>query len=119
MAMLLVNGVALPDPSEMTWGLQDVSASDAGRTEDTIMWKNRVGQKRKLQVGWQNIDPAKTASILQAVNPEYIDLTYFDAMSGNTETRTFYVGDRSAPVKWWYGATGRYYSKVTFNFIER
>lgn len=119
MAMLIVNGVALPDPSEMSWGLMDVSASDAGRTEDTRMHKNRLGQKRKIELGWNNIKPAAASMILQAVNPEYINVTYFDAMSGTMQTREMYVGDRSAPLKWWHGSTGRYYSRLSFNLIER
>ena len=119
MAMLAVNGVTLRSPSEMTWGLQDVSDKAAGRTEDALMWKNRVAQKRKLSCGWQGISPADASAILTAVNPEYISVTYFDAMDGQNETRTFYVGDRSAPIKYWHGANGKIYSKLTLNFIER
>jgi len=119
MAMLVVNGTTLRSPSEMTWGLQDISAADAGRTEDGTMHKNRIAQKRKLSCGWQNIPPADAAAILTAVNSEYMSVTYFDAMDGGTETREMYVGDRSAPIKWWYGTNGRIYSKLTLNFIER
>lgn len=45
-----INGAAMPCPSSFTWGLQDISASESGRTDDTIMHKNRVGQKRKLEI---------------------------------------------------------------------
>ena len=37
-----VDGTELPCPSSFTWGLQDVSASQSGRTDDAIMHKNRV-----------------------------------------------------------------------------
>ena len=37
--MVTLNGVSVIDPSEMTWGLQDVSASDAGRDEAIRMHK--------------------------------------------------------------------------------
>ena len=47
-----INGAAMPCPSSFTWGLQDISASESGRTDDTIMHKNRVGQKSKLEIGW-------------------------------------------------------------------
>lgn len=84
-----------------SWGLQDVSDSASGRTQDTIMHKNRVGQKRKIALGWNNPTKEEAAAILQAFNPEYINVTYPDAMSGTDETREFYVGDRSAPMKMW------------------
>lgn len=44
-----VDGTELPCPSSFTWGLQDVSASQSGRTDDAIMHKNRVAQKGNYQ----------------------------------------------------------------------
>lgn len=118
LAMLEINGAGVKDPTTFTWGLQDVSASESGRTEDTIMHKNRVGQKRKISVSWVNPTPQETASILQAVNPEYIQVTYPDAMSGISEVRTFYVGDRTAPIRAWTVNYKRYTS-LSFDLIER
>lgn len=117
MAMIKVDGVEMPTPSSFSWGLQDISASESGRTDDTIMHKNRVGQKRKLSLQWNAKDKATTAKILKAFNPEYISVTYPDAMSGNDETRTFYVGDRTASVKlWWVGK--QLYESISFDIIE-
>ena len=40
-----VDGKAIvKSPSSYLWKLEDVSAADAGRTEDTVMHKKRVGQ---------------------------------------------------------------------------
>ena len=69
--------IALPDPSKMEWGLQDVSDSEAGRTQDGLMHKNRIAQKRKLTLEWPAVIPAVASQILQAVNPEYLSVTYF------------------------------------------
>lgn len=119
MAMLIVDGVEIRDPSAFQWGLQDVSASDAGRTEDALMHKNRVAQKRKLECSWNGLRPEEMTPILQACNPEYVDITYFDPLAGADQTRTFYVGDRSAPVAIWTGGSGNLYTSLSFNFIER
>lgn len=105
-------------PSKMEWGLQDVSGSDAGRTEDGYMFKNRVTQKRKLQLEWWGIGTTEAARILQAFNPEYINVTYFDPLIGDTVTKTFYTGDKSAPVKMWT-AGKKLYETISFNIIER
>lgn len=118
MAILFVNGNAIKTPSGMSWGLQDVSDSDAGRTQDAIMHKNRIAQKVKLSLSWDNPTREETASILQVFNPEYINVTYPDAMSGQNETRTFYVGDRTAPMKIWTVGNKRY-SQLSFDLIER
>lgn len=118
MAMILVGGSAVKDPSVFEWGLQDISGADAGRTDDTIMHKNRVGQKRKLKLAWNNPTPEETSAILQAFDPEYIMVTYPDAKSGLNETREFYVGDRTAPMRAWASRYKRY-TQVTFEIIER
>lgn len=115
---LKVDGIEMPCPSAFTWGLQDISASESGRSDDSLMHKNRVAQKRKLELQWNGKDWTATSKILKAFNPEYISVYYPDMMSGNYETRTFYVGDRSAPVKWWWIGNKRTES-ISFNLIER
>ena len=103
-------------PSSYLWKLEDVSAADAGRTEDTVMHKKRVGQLVGLELSWQNITTAEVSSILKAFNPEYIKVCYLDAMQGKYITSEFYVGNRSAPM---YNATKGLWSNLSFNLIER
>ena len=118
MSLFQVDGVNIPDPSKYSYGLQDVSASDAGRTEDALMQKNRVAQKRKLDLEWQNISPAKVSLILTCFNPEYVNVRYFDSMDNQYETRNFYVGDRSNVYYSFATPTG-IISTLKFNIIER
>ena len=81
------------------------------------MHKNRVGQKRTIQLCWKGPTRAECAQILQAVNPEYFYVTYPDLMSGEQEERLFYVGDRTAPYKvWWDGY--EIMDKLSFKLIE-
>lgn len=116
--MIKVDGVNCPCPSTFEWGLQDVSASDSGRTEDTLMQKNRVGQKRKISLAWNGKNWTETAEILKMFNPEYISVTYPDMMSGSYETRTFYVGDRTSNVTVWQVGK-KIMEKISFEIIER
>ncbi len=112
-----VDGAELPrSPSSYTWKLEDVSASDAGRTEDTVMHKKRIGQVIGIELAWQNITTAEVSAILRAFNPEYITVCYLDAMQGGYITSDFYVGNRSAPM---YSAVKGLWSNVSFNLIER
>jgi len=111
-----VNGVAIKCPTTYQWDLQDISAADAGRTEDTVMDKMRIGQAVKIQLSWKALTWAEASTILKAFNPEYINVTYMDAMEGTFRTGQFYVGDRSAPM---YNATIGLWENVSFNIIER
>lgn len=116
--MIQVNGRAVKTPSALDWGINDISASDAGRTQDGIMHKNRVARKRKIALKWANPTPSETSSILSAFSGEYVNVTYFDPLDGRLETRTFYSGDQSAPVKIWT-VNNKRYSEVSFDIIER
>lgn len=116
--MIWVDGTEMKTPSSFSWGLKDVSDSASGRTQDAVMHKNRVAQKRKLSLSWAGPTPEEASIILKAFNPEYFSVKYPDAMSGTYETRTFYVSDRSAPVKIWTIRNKRYES-LSFEVIER
>ena len=74
-------------------------------------------RKRKLELSWSGIGFAETAEVLQAVNPETFRVTYLDALTNTTQTRTFYVGDRSAPVHS-YVEGNQWYTTLSFNIIE-
>lgn len=114
--IISVNGAAVKCPSSYKYTLSDVSASDAGRTEDAVMHKKRIGQLVKLELAWNNVTTEEAAAILTAFNPEYVNVRYLDAKSGSFQTREFYVGDRSAPL---YNATLGLWSNISFNIIER
>lgn len=120
MAMIKINGANIKDPSSFSWGFYDQSSDESGRsTNDGKMHKDIISSKRILSVSWQNISKDDASAILQLVNSSvFMDVTYPDAMSGTNQTRKFYVGDRSAPVKIW--TIGKQiYSSLSFDFIEQ
>ena len=90
-----VDGVTLPAPSKYDWKLSDVSHADAGRTEDGMMHKMRIAQKVHIELEWQNRPGVDIGAILNAFNPEYISVAYWDYKARAYKTKTFYVGDRS------------------------
>lgn len=112
-----VDGVAIiKAPSSYLYKLEDISAADAGRTEDTVMDKKRIGQLVGLELSWQNITTAEVSSLLKAFNPEYIQVCYLDAMAGQYVTSEFYTGNRSSPL---YSAVTGLWSNLSFNLIKR
>lgn len=117
MAMTWVNGRECPTPSVFQWGLRDISSSDAGRTEDTLMHKNRVGQKREIKLQWNSPRPEVVSAVLQMFNPEYFEYTYWDPMDNEIETRTFYRGNADTSVYTW--TNGGLYENLGFTIIER
>lgn len=114
-----VDSKTLPkQPSEFNYKLSDISGSDAGRTQDTTMHKNRIGQKRSISVAWINLDRETLHTLYAMFNPEYVDITFWDPLEGVVITRTFYTGDKDSPMKQWTVGRKRY-SRLSFDLIER
>lgn len=111
-----VDGKTCRCPSFYQWKLADVSASDAGRTEDTVMHKNRIGQTVGIELSWNNISTQEVSAILKMFNPEYITVCYLDAMAGDYITKVFYVGDRTSPL---YNTRLGLWQNVSFNLVAR
>lgn len=103
-------------PSSYIWKLEDISAADSGRTEDTTMYKNMVGQVVALELSWTNLGTAEASAILNAFNHEYLYVEYLDLITGGFTTKEFYVGNRSAPA---YNVKLDVWQNVTFNLIQR
>lgn len=122
-AMIKINGVALPCPTSYEFQLMDVSAGESGRTDDALMHKNTVAKKRKLILGWTTLNFAEASAIIQAVSgDEYFSVTYPDYLDGNIRaTRTFYVGDRTVPVKAFNmdDSAWQLTESISFDLIER
>lgn len=115
--LIQINGTYIPNPSSLQWGIQSVSDSNAGRDMQGNMHVNLITRKRKLELSWNAVDFATASEVLTAVNGETFEVTYRDALSNNIETRTFYVGDRTAPV-YSYAVGHQWYSNISFNLIE-
>lgn len=111
-----VDGSAVLCPYKYQWALEDISASDAGRTEDVAMHKKRIGQVVKLELSWEFITTEQVSEILQAFDPEYVTVCYLDAKQGKFVTSEFYVGNRTAPM---YNASKGLWENLAFNIIER
>ena len=110
-----VGGVAIPCPSKYDWKLSDVSAADAGRTEDAKMHKLRIAQKVHIELEWQNVGDAVAQTVLTAFQAEYINVNYYDYKSMAYLTKRFYVGDRTVSS---YNRV-KHISTISFNIIEQ
>lgn len=108
-------------PTDILYGLMDISSSDAGRVQDsdTTMYKMRVGQKRKLTLSWNNVSLQEASAILQAFNSEYVFVRYIDILDGGWNVREFYVGDRSGIFHQITLPNGTVVKIVSFDIIER
>lgn len=89
------------EPTSMTYGLNYISSSDAGRTLDAActMHVNRIAEKVKLGLTWNNPPLEAVSQILKMTNPETFYVRYLDPKEGRFITKKFYSGDKSAPYR--------------------
>lgn len=119
MAILVINGISMPAPSEFTPKRIDLSSEETGRTLSGIMIKDVVAIKVTLSCSWKLLNWADCSKLLTEVEKsEFMSVKYPDPKEGIYVTKTFYVGDRTAPAlkleegkEMWEG--------VAFDFIEQ
>lgn len=114
-----VDNTDIPCPSKCDIGYQDISAPDSGRTLDSLMHKERVAQKVKLELEWLGVSDEDASTILSAFDPEYVNITYHDPKTNSNLTKNFYTGDRKGITYWWNDDSDFTYSSISFNVIER
>jgi len=109
---LAINGVEIAAyPAEFTVGVMDLDDGESTtRTADGTLSRDRIAVKRQIEMRFNPIRWEKLSTILTAMKDEFFQVTYPDPLSGQQETRTFYVGDRTAAIAiyrngtyWWDG----------------
>lgn len=111
-----VDGRACPCPSTYEWTQEDLSNSEAGRTEDGLMHKNLIRSADKISLSWPYLTTAEVSRVLNLFSPEYITVEHLNPKAGGYITKTFYVGNRTVPL---YNAELDKWTNVAFSIIER
>jgi hypothetical protein len=115
----------IPNPTAIKFGYNDISSSDAGRTNDAnvTMHKNLITSKRTIALSWKNLSGERASVVLQAFKPEYVWVKYLEPEDNAYAVRQFYTGNRSVDVGTYFPTStfqigGVTYSQVSFNIIE-
>lgn len=120
----LSNGVVLPDPQGVTWGIQDLDSEDgSGRNASGLMQRDRVAIKIKLSINWGVMETDTLNKILNSpMDDPFFKCKYLDPKAGKFVTKTMYVGDRSSPMLLKRVINGRtiwLWNGMNADFIER
>lgn len=113
---LIINGVTVVAPKSFKVSISDVDG-ETGRNARGDMVRDRVAVKRKLECEWGLLSQTEMSTLLTAVKSEFFTVSYPDPEVGIV-SRTFYVGDRSAPAYSWANNL-KPWSGLSMNFIER
>ena len=96
MAILNINSTDIKDPKVFQVEIQDID-KESERNANGTMVRTRVATKRKLNIEWGPLSNSEISNILKSVESVFFTAKYPDPMVGGYTTKTFYVGDRTAP----------------------
>lgn len=116
MALIKINGVDIPTPSDYTVGIMDISKAE--RNANGTMIIERIATKRKIELSWSYLDRTQLSQLFNAVSPVFFEVAYTDPQDGATKTGTFYAGDRKSGMIDFKNGIPRY-KDVQFNLVER
>lgn len=116
MSKLIINGVAVVTPKMFQVTISDVDG-ETGRNANGYIIRDRIAVKRKLECEWGLLTQSEIQTLLNAVSSEFFNVQYPDPQTGLT-TKTFYVGDRTAPAYSWNNKL-KPWSGLKMNFVER
>ena len=115
MAIISINGTALPAPTTYKYDVEPIGVFErnaAGR-----MVGDKIGDKIKISCSWLMLPGEHYAAIIDSVKEFFINVT-FTAPNGVQVTKEMYTSPQSGTLKLIEG-DGFWYQNVTCNFIER
>ena len=95
---LLIDGVDIVPyiaHKGLKWARNDIDAPNSGRTLDGIMHRGRVATKIRLDITCRPLKAAELSKVLNAILPEYVEVTYDDPMQGRV-VKTMYSNNNPA-----------------------
>ena len=102
----------------LKWTRFDVEAPDTGRTLDGVMHRGRVAVKVRLDVTCRPLTAAETATVLNAIAPEFVTVRYVDPMQGSV-VKTMYSNNIPALCATVYDDGSARWEGLEFPLIER
>lgn len=116
MALISINGVAIPTPSEMKPSIMNISNSERNANGTMIM--EIIAQKQKLELSWNVISAEDLSSLLNLIDATFFNVEYPNPKTNGRTVKTMYCGDRSVGVMSYVNEQIRY-KDFKVNFIER
>lgn len=94
-----INGVDIATPSEFTVTILDIDNGEStSRSADGTLNRDRIAVKRQIEMSWNLLRPEEISLILKLMSDVFFEVEYPDPQEGKYITKTFYVGNRPAPV---------------------
>lgn len=93
MALLTIDGVAMPTPSSITVKYADLDSEASSRTRSGILHRSRIrSDVVSAQVTWKALTESRATALANALKP--VSFTAVIVTPNGTISRTMYAGDK-------------------------
>jgi hypothetical protein len=116
MDLISIGGIVLPPPATYNVTISNIDKTERNAAGTTII--ERIATKRKISLGWDTLTGAEYSQILNAVDPVFCSVSYFDPKDNATKSGTFYTSDRQAPMMFFINGEPTW-NNIQFDLIER
>lgn len=100
------------------WQRYDVDSPNTGRTLDGLMHRGRVATKIRLDIKCRPLRADELSIVLNAILPEYVNVTYDDPMYGLV-TKIMYANNNPAVHAEIYPDGTELWDGISFPLVER
>lgn len=93
---IVVDGVILPSPIDMSYGLEDLDADSERDTKTAILDRNVVRQNMfKVSLVYGIDDTVTISKVLKAITPKQFNVELFDIVNNKRTTKNMYASSKS------------------------
>ena len=120
-SQLVIDGTDITDyiaENGIQWTRNDLDGPNAGRTLTGLMIRDRVAVKIKLQVKCKDLNESQLNTLLTALYPQYVSVTYDDPLFG-TVTKEMYSNNNTAILTNIDTNGRKRWNSISFPLIER
>lgn len=89
-----IDGVAIPTPTTMSFGIEDMSSDESGRDLAATMHKDVVAVKDYYSCEWKTLSSTEAQLLFGLVDGKEQVQFYYRDPRGGWSSGTFYVGKR-------------------------
>ena len=103
----------------LKWTRNDVDSSDTTRMLNGELRRDRIATKVRLDITCRPLKSTEVSTVLSAIMPVFVDVTYYDPQLGSVVTKTMYSNNNPATfcirhadgTEWWHD--------ISFPLIEK
>lgn len=101
------------------WQRNDVDSNETGRTLDGTLQRTRVATKVRLDITCRPLLADEASTVLTAIMPVWVEVSYHDPQLGMTTTKTMYSNNNPASYCIRQPDGKEYWNGITFPLIEK